>query len=772
MVMKIMSWPPWPPLSSKKFEAVVTVHRIEGSRGLEKVEEMRSLVVEIKWKGQKGVALKSLRRSIKRSFTREEGPGDAGGVVEWNQEFRNVCTFTRHAFYFWFLGFETYQHLRALIPLNAPGHENIPLRLLADEGFSLDLENVLVLRFCDLIPFFNEVLLPMQVHTLVSKQGPKTRAYVAGVTSINLAEYVPAAVDKDTEIVVPLNVPGTNDTTNLSICLSLSLLKLEALQEYLDAVQRSIVCTPSSPCSVEALSTNKDEYTTLKAGLRRVKIFADYVSTGRAKKASSKDEGSDGRSSNRSEDSEYRYTSDADSLDNDAAIKSEENEEDSCVRHSLNYETLASGNCAGGLPYSSSIVNGKDECWIYYGNQNLDYRSAHVENYNTCDQSEYHNSKHRILSWRKRKLHFRSSKVKGELLLKKQYGEEGGDDIDYDRRLLISSDGKWHKIQDSITTSQSFVPEFEENSFTVGNWEQKEVISRDGQMKLHTQIFFASIDQRSEHAAGESACAVLVALIADWLKVNQLVMPIKCEFDNLIRDGSSEWRTLCENKDYIKRFPDKHFDIETVLQAKIHQVSIVPEKSFVGFFIPEEPDSEGFDFLHGAMSFDSIWEEISHCASELLMVREPLVYIVSWNDHFFVLKVEKDAYYIIDTLGERLHEGCNQAYILKFDTSTKIEKLTKKENKALERKPLNVTVKINGSEENVVGESFMVTPNESNDRKEGIICRGKESCKEFIKSFLAAIPIRELQVDVKKGLKASMPLHHRLQIEFHYTHLK
>ena len=40
-----------------------------------------------------------------------------------------------------------------------------------------------------------------------------------------------------------------------------------------------------------------------------------------------------------------------------------------------------------------------------------------------------------------------------------------------------------------------------------------------------------------------------------------------------------------------------------------------------------------------------------------------------------ILKVEADAYYIIDTLGERLYEGCNQAYILKFDSSTVINKL-------------------------------------------------------------------------------------------------
>ena len=217
-------------------------------------------------------------------------------------------------------------------------------------------------------------------------------------------------------------------------------------------MQRSTVCSPSLPCSVEALSTNKDEYTTLKAGLRRVKIFVDYVSAGRAKKASSKDEGSDGRSSNTSEDFEYRYTSDADSLNNHAAINSEENEEDSCEIHSLSYETLASGNYAGGIiPYSSSIINGKDECWIHYNSKKSDY--------NTCDQIEYHNSKHRILSWRKRKLHFRSAKVKGELLLKKQYREEGGDDIDYDRRLLCSYD--YHtcgKVCIRCTTCLSLVP--------------------------------------------------------------------------------------------------------------------------------------------------------------------------------------------------------------------------------------------------------------------------------------------------------------------------
>ena len=45
-------------------------------------------------------------------------------------------------------------------------------------------------------------------------------------------------------------------------------------------------------------------------------------------------------------------------------------------------------------------------------------------------------------------------------------------------------------------------------------------MSRDGHMKLQTQVFFASIDQRSERAASESACTALVAVIVDWFQNN------------------------------------------------------------------------------------------------------------------------------------------------------------------------------------------------------------------------------------------------------------
>jgi hypothetical protein len=50
-------------------------------------ESKKRFVVEMKWKGQKGIAL---RRSAKRNFT-EEGGFCGDGVFEWNEEFKSVC---------------------------------------------------------------------------------------------------------------------------------------------------------------------------------------------------------------------------------------------------------------------------------------------------------------------------------------------------------------------------------------------------------------------------------------------------------------------------------------------------------------------------------------------------------------------------------------------------------------------------------------------------------------------------------------------------------
>ncbi|WVZ72662.1 hypothetical protein U9M48_021084 [Paspalum notatum var. saurae] len=266
-----------------------------------------------------------------------------------------------------------------------------------------------------------------------------------------------------------------------------------------------------------------------------------------------------------------------------------------------------------------------------------------------------------------------------------------------------------------------------------GSWETREFTSRDAETKLKTPVFFASIDQRDDSAGGESACTALVAVLAAALHANHPTMPTRPELDALIRDGSSEWRKLCDDEMHMAQFPNRHFDLETVLAARMRPITVQHDKAFVGFFQPES-----FASLSGAMSFDDIWREISGGEDK----REPGhadVYIVSWNDHFFVLKVESDCYYIIDTLGERLHEGCDKAYMLKFDVTSEMHALS------------------------TLAED-----------KEEVIVTGKECCREFIKRFLAAIPLRE-ELEIEKtgagGLDGGAP-HRRLQIEFHFTVLQ
>ncbi|XP_068635426.1 uncharacterized protein [Aristolochia californica] len=724
MVVKMMRWRPWPPLFSKKFEVKLVLLRMDGFHHLlpqeepEKSPEMPRLMAEVRWKGPK-IALSSLRRTVKRNFTKEESLLN-NGSVEWCEEFRNVCNFSAYkenAFLPWEIVFTVFNGMN---------------------------------------------------------QGLKNKVQAIGTALLNLAEFAVSAEEEELEIEIPVSLVGVSSEPLPSLHLALSFLELRTAQESPESVQRAIVAVPLSPPPGEVISSEKDELSALKAGLRKVKILTEFVSTRRSKKACFEEEGSEGRCSARSEDAEYTYPFDTDSLDEIDEGELEEGKEGSSFRKSFSYGTLASANCMGGSYYSETMINGENEDWIYYSNRKSDVGCVNAEETSsTSEQSRLQVSKKGILSWRKRKLSFRSPKAKGEPLLKKAYGEEGGDDIDFDRRQLSSSDESFasglHKADDDAAANRSSGSEFGDDNFAVGSWEQKEVISRDGHMKLCTQVFFASIDQRSERAAGESACTALVAVIADWFQTNQEMLPIKSQFDSLIREGSLEWRNLCENEIYRERFPDKHFDLETVLLAKIRPLSVVPEKSFIGFFHPDDGMDGGFDFLHGAMSFDNIWDEINRAGSSCSMSANHQIYIVSWNDHFFVLKVEPDAFYIIDTLGERLYEGCNQAYILKFDKNTAIYKLPN-EGKAGEEKPESdpgnqAIVPV------VPKESLGSSTEETGKSKEEeeVVLQGKEACKEYIKNFLAAIPIRELQVDIKKGLMSSTPIHHRLQIEFHMT---
>ncbi|KAK6944137.1 NT-type C2 domain [Dillenia turbinata] len=747
MVVKMMKWRPWPPLILKKYEVRLTVKRLEGftsngggeeggnvqvCEGAEKADrEPMRLTVEIRWKGPK-ITWTSFGRTVKRNITKE-AEMKVDGVVLWEEEFQSVCTLSGYkdnVFHPWEISFS-------------------------------------VFNGCN--------------------QGQKTKI---GTTSLNVAEYASRAGEKDFDI--PLTLSGNSVEPRPSLSILLSLLELRTSQEPIESVQRAIVPVPLSPPSGEALSTEKDEFSAIKAGLRKVKIFTEYVSSRRSKKACHEEDGSEGHCSARSEDADYTYPFDSDSLDDFEEGESDEIKDDSTVRKSFSYGSLAYANYTEGSFCSNMSNNGEDESWVYYSNRKSGVGCALLEDMSAVasEPSMQQSSKRGLLSWRKRKLSFRSPKAKGEPLLKKAYGEEGGDDIDYDRRQLSSGESLshgWYKVDEDSAANRSSVSEFGDDNFAIGSWENKEIISRDGHMKLQTKVFFASIDQRSERAAGESACTALVAVIADWFQKYRDLMPIKSQFDSLIREGSLEWRNLCENETYRARFPDKHFDLETVLQAKIRPLSVVSEKSFIGFFHPEGMDEGGFDFLHGAMSFDNIWDEISHAGSQLSGNDDPLIYIVSWNDHFFVLKVEPDAYHIVDTLGERLYERCNQAYILKFDKNTLINRLPIVAQSSIE-KPVRDQQMVAAAAEQPRNEGTPTDPKGApvtrepreivtkleetvQNEEEEVVCQGKDSCKEYIKSFLAAIPIRELKDDIKKGLMATTPLHHRLQIEFHYMKL-
>ncbi|KVI07401.1 EEIG1/EHBP1 N-terminal domain-containing protein [Cynara cardunculus var. scolymus] len=642
MAVRMMNWRPWPPLSSKKFEAKIVVCRLQGlpekitssggGGGCGESRDFSKLGVEVKWKGsiKSNNRLNFKRSSVKRNLTKEESLND-DGVVEWNEEFVAVCNLVafRDGFHQWEVAFRVFDGLN---------------------------------------------------------QGPKRRDHAVATGSLNLAEFSSAEQEK-TPISIHLSVP--------------------------DSVE-SVVPPPLLPYNEEVSTTFKDEPSGLKAGIKKFKIFR-VISANRTKIACREEEVSDGKSITvRTEGADYPF--DTDSLNGSDGVDSEDVDyADSSVRKSFSYGTLANANHAGRLSYFNSSGS-EDEDQIYYRNYKTEAGDLSVS---MIDHSEKLISKRRIFPWRKRKLSFRSPKAKGEPLLKKDH----------------------HRSDEGSTTSRSSISGFGDDDFAVGRWDNMEVTSRDGQMKLQTQIFFASIDQRSEKASGESACTTLVATIADWFQNNRHEMPIKSELDSLIREGSLEWRNLCENEVYKKRFPDKHFDLETVLQAKIRNLAVIPEKSFIGFFQPNELQKGVFDFLDGAMSFDSIWDEISQIGSNHDDIMNPLVYIVSWNDHFFILKIDRDAYYIIDTLGERLYEGCSQAYMLKFNQDTRIQRVPNETENPNEKK-----------------EGKKADRNEV-QKEEFTVFGGKESCKEYIKSFLAAIPIRELQADLKKGLTpASSPL--------------
>lgn len=99
MVVKMMWWPPRPPVSSRKFEVKAAIQKLQGLNMVQfdtendDVSKKRKVVVEIKWKGQKRIVLGPLRRPVQRNFT-EQGVFLGDGVFQWNEEFKTVCNFS------------------------------------------------------------------------------------------------------------------------------------------------------------------------------------------------------------------------------------------------------------------------------------------------------------------------------------------------------------------------------------------------------------------------------------------------------------------------------------------------------------------------------------------------------------------------------------------------------------------------------------------------------------------------------------------------------
>lgn len=109
----MMKWRPWPPLTSKKFEAKIVIRRLQGLHYAGVEQDSEKLAVEVKWKGSKPNALTSFRRSVRRNFTREESliRKDDDGVVEWDEEFFSVCNFSaikEGLFYPWEVSFTVF----------------------------------------------------------------------------------------------------------------------------------------------------------------------------------------------------------------------------------------------------------------------------------------------------------------------------------------------------------------------------------------------------------------------------------------------------------------------------------------------------------------------------------------------------------------------------------------------------------------------------------------------------------------------------------------
>lgn len=234
-------------------------------------------------------------------------------------------------------------------------------------------------------------------------------------------------------------------------------------------------------------------------------------------------------------------------------------------------------------------------------------------------------------------------------------------------------------------------------------------------------MVYASFDQMTGPFSGEGACSTIAALTARWLLTHPwLGAPEGPDLDEPIERGAAAWRALCAaDPARLARFPKGHFDLDTVVGANVGPVALRADRSHVGCFNSTDAD----------VSLDAAWDRICGDVAEAAEW-EARVYIVGWNDHFFVMKAGREAFYLVDSLGARLSQGCHTGYALKFDAESRIESWAE------------------------------------HDQEWKIVAQGRDCCKEFLKRFLFAAVEKSICEDADNPL-----LYQKLQIEFHSVHL-
>ena len=186
--------------------------------------------------------------------------------------------------------------------------------------------------------------------------------------------------------------------------------------------------------------------------------------------------------------------------------------------------------------------------------------------------------------------------------------------------------------------------------------------------------------------------------------------------DGIIAGAAREWRALCRDEALVSRFPDRHLDLDTAVrfhtpfsaEAEAIAATVVRHgggegerattsaraSAYASFRIPASirlrpGDSFGrFSRPPGVSRGDSpTIDALADAAPPIraivdeLAAMAPATFVVSWNDHFFVLRFAREsrvgpdgddelAAYAYDSLGERLCEGCKRAYVLRFDAES------------------------------------------------------------------------------------------------------